>query len=975
MQSQFNLTYQNVRGLRTKTHTLTSNIANVDSDIICITESWLNDTVNDAELCSNEFQVFRRDRNYSACGTMRGGGCLMFIRNNISAVRAQIFESNIDFIEDLWIKIDTHSSPLYICTIYITPTTDHIRYTEHFQGVVDAIDKMDVNARIIIVGDYNLSNIGWTNSPHGIEPVIAEQSIATDALVEMMMYAGFNQFNTIKNAHNGVLDLVLSNLDYHQFKVFRSDFPVMQEDGYHPTLSVDFNINAKFLKVKKVQKRNFKKANYDSINNELSSVDWRFTNQLSVQLAVDKFYDILNGIIARNVPISKHNNKHPQWYSLELINLLRRKERARVKWKKSRLDADYGSYSELRRLAKIETSSSYDNYIINLQNNIPNNIKLFWSFTKDKRKTNSYPPEFTLNNNKSSESVEICQMFSQHFKSTYSNNNSQQTFATHRTSHSNTNTHPTFASQRTSHSQNPHLNKLNTLHFSLGNVESLLTSVDVNKNGGPDGIPNSFLKNTASHLAIPLTNIFNKSIESGIFPKQFKNANVTPIFKKGDKTDITNYRPICILNAFSKIFEKLVHDRTLNFLNNIFDKNQHGFMKNKSTSTNTALFVNSVAKNLERNIETHAIYTDFAKAFDSVDFSILLRKLKSYGIDGNLINWFETYLTNRNLRVAFNGSFSTSFSPQSGVPQGSVLGPLLFNIFINDLGKHLKNSYLLFADDLKIYSKILSLNDIIELQRDLVRLSDWCKLNRLKLNIDKCKFISFTLKRNPHNAIYYIDSTPLEQVYVVKDLGILIDSKFKFNYHIDHIFRKSLKMLGFIFRVTSKFTNSNCLKLLYNSLVRSHLEFQTPTWTPYQSTYKHKLERVQRKFTRHLYYKLYIPYTDYNSRLIELRMLSLADRRKFYDIRFLHSILHNNSLTQLFAQLNFRQYTRNIRNRRLFRLSPTRTYYGRMTDPVARLARLFNNEFESIDILHISYDRLKITLLDYLTLNRISTAN
>lgn len=379
---------------------------------------------------------------------------------------------------------------------------------------------------------------------------------------------------------------------------------------------------------------------------------------------------------------------------------------------------------------------------------------------------------------------------------------------------------------------------------------------------------------------------------------------------------------------------------------------------------------------MDNNVETHAIYTDFAKAFDSVDFSILLGKLKSYGIDGKLLDWFETYLSNRHLRVVFNGSFSAPFTPHSGVPQGSVLGPLLFNIFINDLGKQLKNSYLLFADDLKIYNKIQSLNDVIELQNDLNRLSLWCKQNKLHLNISKCKFISFTVNRNPLNVTYHIDSTALEQVTVVNDLGILIDSKLKFTQHIDNIFRKSLKMLGFIFRVTYKFTNVKCLKLLYTSLVRSHLEFQTQTWTPYQSTYKHKLERVQKKFTRQLYYKLYLPYDEYDARLIEFGMLKLEDRRKYFDIRLLHSIIHSPSLMQLSSQLVYRDNERREGRRRdLFRISSSRTYYGMMTDPLTRITRLFNNEFGSIDILHITINRLKTILLQYLTLSQLSAIN
>lgn len=252
---------------------------------------------------------------------------------------------------------------------------------------------------------------------------------------------------------------------------------------------------------------------------------------------------------------------------------------------------------------------------------------------------------------------------------------------------------------------------------------------------------------------------------------------------------------------------------------------------------------------------------------------------------------------------------------------------------------------------------------------------EWCDRNRLQLNVAKCKFISFNVKRNPLLTTYYIGDTPLEQVYQVNDLGVTLDSKLKFNLHVDNIFRKSIRMLGFVTRITSTFNDIRCLKLLYNSLIRSHLEFQTPSWSPYQSTYKHKLERVQKKFTRHLYYKQLRPYEDYDSRLAQLDMIRLEDRRKYFDICHLHSIIHNPSLTQLSTQIIYRNHPRSDRRQHLFRTSPTRTYYGRMTDPLARITRLFIGEFNAFAILTISHERLKTALLDYLRLNQMQRTN
>lgn len=944
-----NLLYQNVRGLRTKTNDFASSIASLDSDILCVTETWLNDSINDAEIGGNNFQLFRRDRNYAVSGTTRGGGCLVLVKNDIVCTRVHQYESKIKNIEDIWVKIALPNSLfIYICTVYIIPTSSHGSYIEHFSKIKNAIETIGENAKIIILGDFNLPGVKWVDSTDGVEPIIINDTDSTNALIDMMIYSGLNQFNVISNLRGGILDLVLSNSEYGSLSVTKSDIFILPEDIFHPTLNVEIVAKTKFLKPKTYRKLNFKKANYNSINIEIAAIDWNFINNIPSEVAVVEFYMKLTDIIAKNVPLTKSKFKHPQWFSSEVIKLLKNKEKLRIKWKNTGLDSDYTAYSEIRALGKSMIDECYKNYIVSIQENIPSNIKLFWSFTKNKKKTNSYPSELSLKDTKSSNNEQVCQMFAQFFKSTYSETTPQPNSLDH------LNINNSNLSTRS---------KLNNIQFTAGEVESLLNQVDINKNGGPDGIPNIFLKNTAATLAAPLASIFNRSISSGVFPSNFKEANVMPIFKKGNKSEIINYRPVCILNSYSKIFEKLVHDKVYDFLKDSFDASQHGFMKNKSTTTNMSLYVNAIARNLDEGSETHAIYTDFSKAFDSVNFIILLRKLKLHGIDGHLLNWFETYLMGRKLRVIFNGSRSQEFSPPSGIPQGSVLGPLLFNIFINDLSKQLKNARLLFADDLKLWSKITSQRDTRNLQKDINTLNKWCKVNLLPLNASKCKFIAFSTRRNPFRAEYRIESTTLDQVYEISDLGIIIDSKLKFKTHCDTIFRKALKMLGFVMRMTEKFIDVRCLMLLYNSLIRSQLEYLSPIWSPYQLTYKHKIERIQKKFTRYLFFKLHIPYMEYKDRLKILEMISLEDRRQYFDMCLLHSIIHNQTLRPLSLQLSFRNVNKPNRNRFLFALPAARTYYGLMVDPVARLQRIFNFNFGEINIRFIPLKGLKLLLL------------
>jgi hypothetical protein len=401
---------------------------------------------------------------------------------------------------------------------------------------------------------------------------------------------------------------------------------------------------------------------------------------------------------------------------------------------------------------------------------------------------------------------------------------------------------------------------------SLGNVNishievyNILKTTNIHKAMGPDNISGIILKELAVELSIPLAIIFNKSLSQGTFPSHFKRANIIPVHKSGDKQLVSNYRPISLLPLFSKVFEKSVSVFIYNHVKHAINPAQHGFMKNRSTQTNLVCYVDFISSIIDKQGQVDSIYTDFSKAFDSVSHRRLLHKIKNYGIHGHMYDWISSYLDGRKQRVVIDNQCSSWASVTSGVPQGSLIGPLLFIIYINDLPSVLKHSKcLLYADDAKIYRH--TRDDCHLLQEDLNNVNQWCKDWKLTLNTSKCMVISFTNKRTVNTFDYAIEGSPLARTDKVNDLGVILVSNLSFKTHISSVVNKSFRMLGFIKRTCYSFKDTKPLIALYKSYVRTNLEYCAVIWSPWQKQHCENIERVQRKFVKYLCFKSALPY-------------------------------------------------------------------------------------------------------------------
>lgn len=590
-------------------------------------------------------------------------------------------------------------------------------------------------------------------------------------------------------------------------------------------------------------------------------------------------------------------------------------------------------YKQLQKEFDALNSFLYKTYIIVTENSIKENSKVFWHFINSKRKSNGLPTYMYYLDHGSTNTNEICNLFAKYFMSVYTESSSSV---------------PDFS----------HLNpifNISEVIITVNDIENSLLNIKNKTSLDCDGICNDFLKQCSKYVCPALLIIFEKSLSVGVFLDHWKVSQVVPIFKSGSKQDITNYRPISKIPCIPKLFEQIVSSKLSMTINKSLSENQHGFRAGRSTATNLVLFCNYIFKNFNNRQQTDVIFTDFAKAFDKVDHGTLVCKLNFLGFTSNILSWLSSYLSNRYQYVLINSISSDKFSVTSGVPQGSHLGPLLFLLFINDLPDAIINSEsLLFADDLKIFRTISNLDDCMLLQMDLNNVANWCEANNLLLNIKKCHSFSFFRSLTCIDFKYNINETELTRLQIVKDLGIILDSKLSFDEHLDYVISKSLSMLGFLKRNTSDFTNIDSLLCLYTSLVRPHLEYCSIVWNPIHNCKIVRLEKVQKNFTRYAYFKLgwNMDRPCYSVRCALFGLSSLDCRRKMFSIIFVRDIVKSNiQCPALLQKLSFYSPIRPLRENFYFVLHFYRSQYCD-NETIQHCCKITNTVINKIDIFN-----------------------
>lgn len=936
--------YQNVNRIRSKITDVYLNALTCSYDIICLTETNLNNSVYDAELLDSRYNIYRRDRSTTAVRKTEGGGIVIAVKKDIEVIRQVSWDSAV---EDLWITVLSRSDKkINICLCYLPPDLPIDLLESFYNNCHEIILNSSFDDDFVCIGDYNTPSLHWQKEPDSTALNFSAPCDSKSRLLcETMSLCQLKQFNSILNKNGRLLDLVLSTIE---IQVYGAD-PLSRLDNHHPALAIDMGTNIGNSKcIRSISRRrfNFYKCKFLDVQSELSKVDWHAVlSSTDINIDLAKFYVVINDIICRNTPLSgKHDHNYPAWFSPALRHSIKMKMKYHKRYKKFGNPRDYDDFAYYRTKTKHLTKTCHNKFLASVENSLSTDIKAFWRYVNSKKNVNSIPLAMKFGSVTSSNPSEVCELFSKYFSSVYEDATSPIASAPVECGCS---------------------DALCGINISGDMILRKIEKLDTNKGSGPDDIPALFVKNCAKELCLPLEILFNKSIKSGTFPTFWKVAHVIPVFKSGDKSDCSNYRPISILSCLSKLFESVVYDVLYGHVRPFLHPRQHGFVTGKSTTSNLLEYKNYICRAFAKRMQVDSVYTDFAKAFDKVNHTILSRKLAVFGVHGSLLRWFQSYLSRRSQLVALKGHFSEPIFVTSGVPQGSHLGPLLFVIFINDLIDTLSCPCLLYADDLKVFTTVSNSSDASRLQSDLNTLSDWCARNHMRLNIQKCFVISFTTKKQKLTFDYSLNGNVLARNQVARDLGIIFDDKFTFREHYNNIVERSYRLLGFITRITKQFRQSKSLIYLYYSLIRSVLEYNSAIWSPFYKVHSYRVEGVQRRCLKILSYRCGMgrKLGSYKERLSYFHISPLYLRRQMIDLVLLYKILHHQmDSSYLLSLLNFNTRFR-VRNRNynIFSLdvfSNNTSYYN----PIVRMCRQYNEILainREIDIFHLTLPQFR----------------
>ncbi len=854
--SSFTILCFNARSLLPKLDNLRAECAFHNPLAVCITESWLDEEISDNELSINDYCLLRLDRS------RHGGGVALYVRDTFLV--KTIFVGNHSF-ECIVVSIFIGSCTYCLCLLYRPPGSG-VDILDQLHSMLGNLN-ISLFSHFLLIGDFNVNYFAQFRSPLFSKLVTVTSSFSLSQIVTEPTHF----------SHSGVpstIDLAfVSRPDY--VSTCYTVPPLSNSD--HRGIFISYRIPRSEKRPRSTQRTIwcYSLGDFDRACELLDETDWdRITSVGDIDQSWSNWQSVFLNVISTCVPRKTLPcRKHLPWISPAILKAIKRRNVLLKAFKRSGNPQKYLEYKQVRNRIVSTLRSKKQLFFEKMQ---AADHKTFWKLFKVLTKKKSSIPVLRSQARLIYDDAEKANVLNRHFFENF--NHQLRTCSTCPT--------PACAMTDSSFPEEYLCNESQVL--------SLISSLDIKKATGSDGISARMLRETAHSIAGSLTTLFNLSLKTGCFPTDWKFARVVPIPKSGDPQSPANYRPISILSILSKLLERHVH-RVLSHhlsINCPLSHSQWGFTKGKSTTTALLSYTHECQQALDSSVELCSVFFDLSKAFDTVPHQPLLYKLSALQVNPFILRWISSYLTGRSQSVVLGGTHSSTLPVVSGVPQGSVLGPLLFLVYIDGVTSSTQHSKtIMYADDIAINKIIRNPMDYTYLQDDIDSICSWITTNYLSLNISKCCYMVFSRKRQPTlptSELSVGDGNVLSRVGHFKYLGLNLSSDLSWSHHVNIITKKARKIVGLLYRTFYTLSTPPVLLQLYKSLVRPHVEYACTIWDPHLNSDIQSLEGVQ-KFALRVCSKSWT--SDYASLLDAFDLPSLSVRRSRLRLCLLFGIL------------------------------------------------------------------------------------
>ena len=902
--NNFTILSTNIESIHSKINDLTIFVEqlreiNFEFSAICLQECWITNTnTNLSHLHINGYTCISQLSNIG-----RKGGLITFLNDNFTYRIITHNNTSLNW-ESQFLEISGNglNKKTLIGNIYRPPRDlqDNLRsFIDEFSTILSSHDYN--NYEIFLCGDYNINLLKINENE--INADFLEMLTSHSFFPKITLPTRFSRMNAslIDNIYCRISNNTLSSSAGILLKQFSDHQPCF--------LFVD-SITTEIATPKTVRIQTNSAEALAKLSNEL--YEQNITTQISTNpfsnpnTTYDKVLSIIDNARLKHTPskivkFHRHKHKKQEWITKGILKSIKYRDKLYKQIKiTDRNSISYNTHktnlSTYNRILKQSIRIAKNIYYSSCFQRYKNDIKKTWATISNimNKKVNKseYPEFFEIDGNKVYDKKEIANKFNSYF----------------------TNIGPKLAHDihdvNGKHFENFSTNKPDCeLHFdqiSVSDVNKIIDNLSSKTSCGFDDISLKLLKFLKPVLATPITIIINQMLNTGIFPYKLKVAKIKPLYKKGDTSNFNNYRPISLLPSISKIFEKVIFQQTYSYFeqNNLLYTSQYGFRKGHSTEYAALELADRIIQQMDENKTPINIYLDLSKAFDTLNHSILIHKLKFYGINGTAIHLFKSYLSNRKQYVEYENNTSDTLLITTGVPQGSVLGPLLFIIYLNDIAKSSDIfDFICYADDttlssvLNYFGNSQSSSDNINIE--LKKVYDWLKVNKLSLNISKTKFIIFhSPQQNVTIPLLYVDNTYIECVKNFNFLGIYFNQHMSWKYHINHIAKNISKSNGILNRLKSLLP-THVKVMIYNALILSKINYGILTWG-YESE---SILKLQKKAVRIIALANYNAHTEPIFK--KLSILKIHDLFSICQLKLYHNYL-NELLPHHFINMNFK---------------------------------------------------------------------